>query len=214
MTIGKKVPFYGNTPDDTHCFQAVIRMVLKYYFPAKDYSWKKLDKITAKAAGLGTWPMAGFLWLIEKGLEIKLFAIFDYQEFVDKGEQYLLEFYGKQVGKAQIENSNISQERKFAREFLTKAKIGKRLPTIEDIKSFLKKDYLVCCNINSKLLNNETGYSGHFILIFGFADKHLYLHDPGLPPLENRKITFAQFEKAWAYPNENVKNIVTFRLEK
>ena len=41
----KKIPFYPN-PDNTHCFQAVIKMILKYYFPKEEYSWKELEKLT------------------------------------------------------------------------------------------------------------------------------------------------------------------------
>ena len=49
-----KVPFFGN-PDDTHCFQAVIRMLLKYQFSELEYSWSELDRLTGKKedSGLG-----------------------------------------------------------------------------------------------------------------------------------------------------------------
>jgi len=47
----KKIPFYPN-PDNTHCFQAVIKMILKYYFPKEEYSWKELEKLTGKKEGV------------------------------------------------------------------------------------------------------------------------------------------------------------------
>lgn len=44
--IIQNVPFYSNTPDDTHCFQAVLKMVLKYFQPEKYYSFEQLDKLS------------------------------------------------------------------------------------------------------------------------------------------------------------------------
>jgi hypothetical protein len=104
-----QTPFYEN-PDNTHCFQAVFRMILKYYWPDKDYSWEKLEKITAKVEGLWTWPIAGMLWLHNNGFEVRTVKAFDYKEFVSKGSDYLISFYGEQVGRSQIAHSDINQE--------------------------------------------------------------------------------------------------------
>lgn len=211
MKIDKKVSFYSNTPDDTHCFQAVVKMLLKYYFPKENYSWEQLDNITAKVKDLWTWPMAGFLWLKEKGLEVRMIEIFDYGEFAERGKDYLREFYGEDVAKAQIKHSDIQQERKLAKEFIKKVKIENRLPDVQEIKNLLTDNYIISCNVNSRRLNNKDGYAGHFVIIKGFDNKHFFIHDPGLPPLENRKITCAKFHEAWTYPDENVKNISAFK---
>ena len=66
-----KVPFYSNTPDEMHCYQASLRMILNYFLPEKDYSWEELEKITAKVEGLWTWQYAGTLWMQKQGFEIK-----------------------------------------------------------------------------------------------------------------------------------------------
>ncbi|MEK7102513.1 MAG: papain-like cysteine protease family protein, partial [Patescibacteria group bacterium] len=58
-----------------------------------------------------------------------------------------------------------------------------------------------------------SGYTGHFVVITGFGKNHFTLHDPGLPPLRNRKVSLGRFEKAWAYPNKRAKNIMAFRKE-
>ena len=88
----------------------------------------------------------------------------------------------------------------------------KQIPTISNIKELINKGYLLTCNVNSYALNNESGYAGHFVVIYNYDDDYLYLHDPGLPPLKNRKITYKQFMKAWEYPNESAKNVLAFRL--
>lgn len=63
MTINLEIPFFSNTPDNTHCYQAAIKMLAKYFWPQENYTWDELDKITVKVKGFWTWPMAGILWL-------------------------------------------------------------------------------------------------------------------------------------------------------
>lgn len=206
-----RVSFFSNTPDDTHCYQAAIRMVAKYLWPAEEYSWDELDKMTAKVSGLWTWATAGLLWLQSKGAKVKVIEIFDYQKFIESGDQYLLNFYGDEVGNEQIKNSDIAQEQRLIKEAIQKINIEKRLPTTNDIIQLLDQGYLVICNINSNALNEKSGFVGHFVVIIGYEGDHLVLHDPGLPPQENRVVSNEDFSNAWAYPNSSVKNLIAIK---
>ncbi|MEK9179022.1 MAG: hypothetical protein AAB893_00980, partial [Patescibacteria group bacterium] len=203
------IPFYPNA-DNTHCFQACIKMLAKHFWPQEDYSWDELDNHTAKVKDLWTWPMAGVLWLQQKGLEVVDIEIFNYQQFVEKKEQYLSIFFGKKVSEEQIKNSNLEQEVKYAQKFQEKIEIENRIPEKKDIIQLLKLGYLLICNINSEVLDKKGGYTGHFVVITGNDEVGYFLHDPGLPAYKNRKVTFELFEQAWAYPNEKAKNILAF----
>lgn len=209
--MNKTVPFFANTPDDTHCFQAAIKMVLKYFEPDNEFSWDQLDAITAKDKELWTWPMAGALWLKDHSYDVSFIEDFDYKTFSEKGEQYLLETMGEEVARAQVAHSNIDQERQYASELLRKVSIEKRIPNLQEIQKYLSDGYLVVCNINAKKLNDANGYVGHFVVITGINDHEMLLHDPGLPPQENRIVSLEQFNEAWAYPNNNAKNIMAFK---
>ena len=66
-------------------------------------------------------------------------------------------------------------------------------------------------NVNAAVLNGEQGYVGHFVVVTGFTDRELILHDPGLPPQPERVVDFKTFEAAWAYPNQEAKDIYAFR---
>lgn len=88
------VPFFANTNDNTHCYQAIVKSVLKYYFPDKDYSWKALDTFTGKKPGMATWPTQSLLHFQSLGLNVNIKEMFDYQEFGLKGKEYLLRMYG------------------------------------------------------------------------------------------------------------------------
>ena len=212
MNTSFPVPFYPNTPDNTHCFQACLRMVLKYFQPDKDYSWKELEVISAKKEGLWTWPTAAMMWMKNRGFDVKDIEMFDYDEFVKDGEKYLRKLYGTEAGNEQIKHSDIAQEIDYAKQFLKLNAVTKEIPTKETLKELLKEKYLLMCLINAQRLDHESGYVGHFVIVKGFCENEFIIHDPGLPPMENRKVSIAEFEAAWAFPNERAKNVMAFRL--
>lgn len=207
-----RVPFYGNTPDNTHCYQAALKMILKYFLPEKEFSWEELETITAKVEGLWTWPIASMLWLEQQGFQLINIEDFDYHQFIEKGGQYLIDEYGEEVGNSQIAHSDIVQEQKLSQELIKTIPILKRIPALEDIKKLLNQGYLITSNVNGRILNDKTGYAGHSIVITGFNKTNLNIHNPGLPPKENQKVPFEQFEKAWGYPDEKSKNILAIKI--
>lgn len=207
-----KIPFYPNTPDDTHCYQAALKMVLQHFLPNRNFSYEQLDEITAHLPGLSTWPTKGMLELRKLGFDIVVIEGFDPEAFVKRGGDYLTEQYGSEVGDWAINNSDIPQEQELYSEFIKHKLHQIRLPEISEIKSYIEKGYLVICNVNSSALNEKTGYVGHSVVIFDYDNAGLTLHDPGLPPLENRKISNDLFMKAWAYPSEVSKNLMAFKL--
>lgn len=211
MTENLDIPFFPNTPDDTHCVQASLKMVMKYFWPAKDFSFDELDKITAKVPNMWTWPFAGDIWLSEHGIEVKTIQIFDIKRFAEEGEQYIVEFAGEKVAKAQAAHSDISAEKEYAKEYIRKVPIETRIPTIEDIKKLTTEGYVVTVSVNSYTLNGKEGYSGHRVVIIGISDEGVYINDPGLPPQENRFVPTDVFMKAWSYPDEKARFLYAYR---
>lgn len=211
--IDYNVPFYSNTSDDTHCFQAALKMVLKYFKPEEEYSWEKLDTITNKKENMWTWPMAGLLWMHQQGFDVKDIEPFDYETFISQKEKYLLEEFGQEVGQASIDHTDINQELHFAKELLQSNLYERRVPKREEIVTLLKEKYIIICSVNSNKLNGKEGYIGHMVVVKGYTDKGFVLHDPGLPPQENRSVFFDEFEAAWAYPSEKAKNIMAFTVK-
>ncbi len=212
MPINYPVPFFSNTPDDTHCFQAAMKMVYEYFKPDEKLSFAEWDKISAKVEGLYTWQMAGLLWMA-KDFYVTDIETFDYKRFIEEGGSYLHELLGDEVAENQIKNSDIEQEKRYAREFLDRIRIDRRAPAINDITVLLDKINLVVCNVNARVMNNKEGYAGHFVVVKGYDEEHLIVHDPGLPAYENRKVPYELFMKAWAYPNKNALNLMAFQLK-
>lgn len=188
-------------------------MVLKYFKPREEFSWQELEKLTAKVEDLWTWPTQGLINLHNMGFEIVDLDDFSIEEFIRDGGNYLIKKYGKEVGKAQIAHSDIGQEQQIYKEYLKLNLHDQKIPSIEDLKNLINEGYLIICNVNSKALNNKSGYVGHFVVVFGYDKKSFQLHDSGLPPLQARLVPYQNFNKAWEYPDEASKNLQAFRLK-
>lgn len=146
------------------------------------------------------------------GFDVVDVEVFDYQRFVKEKENYVLSFYGDTTGREQIIHSDINQEVGYAQQLLEAKIVQKAIPTLKTFQDFLSKSWLLICLINSQKLNGKVGYIGHFVVVKGIIGDTLILHDPGLPPLENRKVKFRTFESAWAVPDENAKNVMAFKF--
>lgn len=215
MKISKwqNIPFYGNTPDNTHCNQAGLKMILGYYFPDEQYSWEELDKFSGKKPNKWTWPMKGWLYLSKRGLKVTYYGTFDYKRFVKEGGAYLIHKYGKEVGEAQITHSDLPYEIEVSKNLINLMPQIKKIPTIDDIKKYLIQECLVLCNVNYYSLYRKKGYSGHFVLIYGIDDKYVYLQDPGLPPNQNASIPLEDFIVAWEYGGIDNKGLTVIKKD-
>lgn len=208
----KKVPFYSNLSDNNHCFEAGVRMVLKYFIPERNFTWKEIEKLTGKKKGLWTWSNRAMVSLVKLGFTIVGIQDFDIEDFAKRGQQTLIEIFGETIANQQMKHSNIPYEQEVAKEYIQYIHHQRRIPTFVDMHEYLTQGYLVGCNINIKILNGLEGYVGHFVVLYRASSSSVWLHDPGLPPRPNRRVSLKVFERAWGHPNEKAKNIIAFRL--
>lgn len=199
------LPFFQNTKDDLHCVQAVLKSVLKYYFPQENYSFKKLDEITAHKKGKWTWKNAMIFFLASRGLEVVEIVDFDSQRFAEEGIFFLKENWPREVFEAQERYSDLRQEQLLTRKLLKqkRVKLEMRIPLLSDMRRLLKEGYILMTNINPCVINNQEGYWSHFVLIVDIGRDYVIYHDSGLPPEPNKKVSLKVFMKAMGYPKKN-----------
>jgi|ETNmetMinimDraft_4_1059912.scaffolds.fasta_scaffold38179_3 hypothetical protein len=198
MTVPPKpVPFVPNTPDDTHCLQAAFMSVAKYFDPDFSIPMDEWSRLTGYEEGKGTWAYAGLAWFAQNGYEVKHFELFDFDEFMKRPKKYMIEVHGEEAGVWGYQNTNVPAEIQRMRRVLALGLVEQHDPTIEDIQKFLDEGYLARVTLNAHRLNNEAGYVGHAVTIIGYTDSQVTLHDPGLPPMPNRQVSWETFEAAW-----------------
>jgi len=198
------VPFFPN-PDDTHCFQACLRSVLKYFRFAEEYNWNSLEELSGKRPGKWTWPLHAISQLYKVGFQAEIISNFDYSKFIENPNEYLLSILGAELALQQVENSDIFYEVEVARKYSSLAGTPK-IPSIEDLKAFHQRGFLTICNVNLPQLYGESGYLGHFVIPTAIGNDSIVFHDPGIqtnqfPPRENSTVAVEQFKQAWASSN-------------
>jgi hypothetical protein len=155
----RQVPFYANTADDTHRVQAAFRIMLKYFLPQTDFDWPKLDKITHKLKGKGTWWFAALPTLSQMGLQVRLIECFDYEKFYqDAG--YVLNFFRPELAEWHLEKTNLVSLRPLVPEFTKTVDWRKRTANLADLDKLLADGWLCAINVNARTLNEKPDSAG------------------------------------------------------
>lgn len=188
-------------------------MILSKLLPERQFSMADLIKLSDVVDGNATWPSRLLIELDQLGLEIHMIEGFDAQRFIDEGEHYLKDAFGEETAAWQIQHSDIEKERRDYRELLASdVEVVNRVPTLDDIKKYLADGYMVKAVVNSKKLAGKDGYVGHAVLVLAIQGNEVVLHNPGLPPIPNQRVSIDVFEAAWSSPNEEAREIVAVRL--
>lgn len=208
-----RIPFYANLKDDNHCLQACFKMILKYYFPEKNYSFKKLDKLSKHINGKWTWQGAFLLALSKMDFEIVNIENLDYKKFAKEGDKYLKTIWHKNVFDKQNQFSDLKQEKRIAKKIIEeeKIKVINREASIKDIERYFSNNFLVAVSINPCVLVKKKCYWSHLVLITDINEKTVTFHNPGLPPIENKKVNKRLFEKAMTKPWKEDTNLIAVR---
>jgi hypothetical protein len=194
------IPFVSNTPDDTQCLQASYAMIRQFFDPNLTIEWDEWADITGYLPGRGTWSMAGLMWFKEHGYDVIHMGLFDYAEFASRGAEYLVEALGEEVANWELQYTDLKLEQARALRFLSSNVWVQRPPTIADVRRYLDDGYLIKCLLNLNALNDKPGYLGHAVVVKGYTDTGVILHDPGLPARPNRRVDYEHFLYAWIDP--------------
>ncbi len=212
----KKIPFYSNLKDNNHCLQACLKMVLRYYFPEKNYSYEKLNKITKHIKGMWTWQGASLIAFAKMGFDVINIENLNYKKFAKDGKNYLKKIWNKEVFEIQNRYSDLKQEKKIAQKLIKNdnIKLLNRETTIKDVENYFDRDYLVLVSVNSCVFENKKCYWSHIVLVTDIDDKWVTFHDVGLPAIKNRKISKKKFKKAMTKPWKEDTNLIALKYKK
>lgn len=193
-----EIPFYPNKKTDTHCVQAALRIVLKYFLPDKHFSFAELDTITGHEPHLWTYPYKMYLWLAQNGFEVLHTEQFPVDTFAAEGVKFLKRFWEPSVYAIQKQYSDFSAARRDAQKALRHPSVTfqNRRGTLARAIEQLKKGYMVLIRVNPYTLRSEEGSGSHIVVVTHVTARHIWLHDPGLPPQKNRRVTHTRMKKA------------------
>ena len=183
MTQSTEIPFFGNH-DGMSCGQCVYRMALSHFLPEQNFSTTDMDELCGAIPGKYTWPYLPVTKLSDMGLNVVTYDMFDTEQFIKSPNDYLHEFYGAEIAKDNIKNSDIKSVTTQAQRYLDYFKLNKlntvkAYHTASILRELLDDGYLINLWVNSEKLNHQDGFSGHFILVHGYEGSNFIAHDPG-----------------------------------
>jgi hypothetical protein len=176
-------------------------------------SFDELDIVMRTDPLLYTWQYAIMRILAANNFELKMIESFDVNAFLENKEGYLLSYLGEEVGRDQIEKSDLeivehdlrSIMRSQPDVFVTKE------PSLTDLENHIRDGWYCLCNVNQKILQADEGYVGHMLFVYGTSWRGPRLHNPGPPASRGTEIAWDLFNRAWSYPTSNARNLLAVR---
>ena len=180
------VPFYA-AKRDTDCGPLALKMALEFF--GEEHSFD--DIATAQKA-----LPSGLVWSIgiaraatKHGFFAKFFSCENFN--LDDND---IAYYE--------EHAN-NEARKILRDLLLEAKdldiaMEQKDLGLEDLLSYVSHDSLPIVLVNWFVLGGVSGFNGHFLLVTGFDEEFVYVHNPGLASAQaHLPIRRDLFLKAW-----------------
>lgn len=210
----KAINFIPNDDDNLHCLQSCYAMINNAIFNEK-LTAIDAERNTNFRKDFPTWQFKALQSFAEKGLKVKDIENFPIELFLNDPVAAVKQQYNDQkVIDYIISASDFDTEVQTVKSALATGNVEfvTRIPTLKDIEFYLKDDWYIFCNVNYWMLEGDSDkYVGHFVIIQEIFDDHLVLQNPGLPPIENQKVSLTNFEKAWNYPDANAANLIVVK---
>lgn len=191
-----------NDKDGTSCFLACTQMVMRAKLGGSVSSFDELSTIIRRKEGEYSWEYAILSFLANRGFSVKFISTFDLNRFVSEKEEYMYEYFGEEAAKDQIVHSNMENAYQDASEFVRSSNVNieTRVPEINDIKKLIENGYYLIPYVNQKIFQADKGYVAHTVVIYGYSERGVLVHNPGPPATEGGEIAWELFEKAWSSP--------------
>jgi hypothetical protein len=189
--------FYSNWQDNNHCLQASVMMVLDTI--TGKASWRDVNATTQYQDNFWSWMPAAAVALADRIKGIKYYSVVDYQQFVERGEEYFKKLNASRPewfeAQKQHASPNFIKEREVAAAMLKRSLFEQRVLTRKEIEGLLASSMMIAL-VNAGRLAEKNQSLSHFVLVYNQSAENFVLHDPGLPPMREWLVNKQIFMKA------------------
>lgn len=188
----KVVPNYPNLSTNDACLQACVKNILSYF--------KLSDEINNVEIGTGyhndsfSWITQAVSWLSSLGLDVCLYSPFKYDRLVKEGIDYMKEFK-KQYFDMEFQRGDY----KYLNEIIIGVSkmidsglwINESIPTDTLVHKLRNENTLAIGKTIYEWMSGSyiAGTSHYVTMIKEYSPTEWLINDPGLPPVERRKIS-------------------------
>ncbi len=182
------VPFYAQE-EKTDCGPTTLRMALE--FLGEKYSYEHLKSLVQSETSGVTWTLGLAKASGQCGFKTEFYTT----SLGINVTNFELDYYQREVGSA------ASSEDKVRKMLTESKKVGvvleERSIALNAILKKLSKDCLAIVLIDWGKIKGVDRYIGHFVVIVGYDNKNIYVHQPGpINPTANYAIDKILFDTA------------------
>lgn len=171
------VPFIENSDD--RCTVAVIGMILAYFMPERHFTVADTETMCGYEKGRSIWKAASMLSLAKLGFQLYWIEDFDHDKFIVDPKGYLKSILDEEAYAWQVAHGDLNKEAERIKQYLESGlPLKQRRATDNDIRRFLDEGWLVHLEVNANVLSGKTGYEGHSILVIGYDEGGVTIHNP------------------------------------
>jgi hypothetical protein len=198
-----------NAQDGMSCLLACIQMAMRTHNGGQVYSFDHINKVMNRKPGKYSWEYGILSDLAQNGYYIEIYNLFDVAAFVEKGADYLIQFYGPVNGQDQIIHSDLPQVVEDARTYLKMSSITRHLkvPRADDLKEAIDRGYYAIVAINSQMLQGRDGIDSHVVFVYGYSSRGIIYHNPGFPSTCASEMPWSVLERVWNRPTEETREM-------
>lgn len=202
-----------NDTDDTSCFLACTQMVMRAKNGGSVLSFAEISEIIGRKEGEYSWEYAMLGWLADHGFRVRFISTFDLTKFTENAHDYMHAYFGKEAAEDQISHSNMDVAVAGANAFLAGQDkvIETRVPEREDIEQLIQEGYYLIPYLNQRILQADPGYVAHTVVVYGYSERGVMMHNPGSPAVEAAEIAWDLFIKSWSSPSENARILMAVK---
>jgi predicted double-glycine peptidase len=194
------VPFFKSIRD-TDCGPMVLKMVLGYF--GEDYSFEEISEAERQLDSGMVWTAGIARGARKFGFDVKIISTTNFSHDDDD-----IDYYDKYSGDdgMRILGELLAESREIGVEFVEEDM------NLEKLLSCISVDSVPIVLVNWFSLAGREGYNGHFLVVVGYDDEYVYVHNPGLASaMAYMPIKRSDFLRAWEFKGTDKDCVVVFR---
>ena len=113
------------------------------------------------------------------GLQVRWIEAFDHEAFAADPRGYLTKILDAEALEYQLAHSDLEKEASLMREYMELGlAIENRPATDDDVRKFIDDGWVARLEVNDRPLAGRDGFNGHSILVIGYDDNNVMIHNP------------------------------------
>jgi hypothetical protein len=174
-----------------------MQSVLKHFL-GKEFPLDYLDKISGRKPGLWTGTVQIVPPLYDLGLDLTCYSKTDIAPMLE-GEAYIRKKYGPEAADKVLKLIDIDVVVNATKNAMKYDIFRVGILKLSEIEDNIRKGYVQLALIDwVKIIGAQKPYQGHMVIITGFDDDNIYIHNSGPMLAEaNMKVKKELFMEAW-----------------